>query len=80
MYCGSLLEGSENVACWHSGGSDRGAYLNPLASNLAIRRGATDVMIYAGVTGPLLLVALVASSISAARAASVDPMQALRSE
>jgi ABC-type antimicrobial peptide transport system permease subunit len=41
---------------------------------------ATDLVIYSGVIGLLLLVALAASSIPAARAASVDPMQALRSE
>jgi putative ABC transport system permease protein len=41
---------------------------------------ATDVPIYAGVVGLLLLVALAASLIPAARAASVDPIEALRSE
>jgi macrolide transport system ATP-binding/permease protein len=41
---------------------------------------ATDVMIYSGVTSLLMLVALAASSIPAVRAASVDPMQALRSD
>ena len=41
---------------------------------------ATDVPIYSGVMDLLLLVALTASLIPAARAASVDPVEALRSE
>ena len=41
---------------------------------------ATDVPIYSGVMDLLLLVALAASLIPAARAASVDPVEALRSE
>jgi putative ABC transport system permease protein len=40
----------------------------------------TDLVIYSGVTGLLLLVALAASSAPALRAASINPIQALRSE
>jgi ABC-type antimicrobial peptide transport system permease subunit len=47
---------------------------------LLFRQSATDPVVFAGVSGAMIVVALVASAVPAIRASRADPMTALRSE
>ena len=66
------------------GGAAAGVALALLAARwlqpLLFRQSATDPMVFVGVSGTMILVALIASAIPAMRAARADPVTALRSE
>jgi len=47
---------------------------------LLFRQSATDPVVFAGVSGTMMIVALIASAIPPIRASRADPITALRSE
>jgi hypothetical protein len=63
-----------------AGAVTNSTYLSPAAKTFLFRLDATDPRAFAAALTSLALAALVPSAIPAHRAASVDPMVALRAE